>query len=104
MRRFAKRLGLSLDWMELAFNAVAAAACWCAAVWLLAEGCGWLAGFGDVPRSMPDAWAFAASPGALQRLARAGGGCLALAAAAALGVSAVQGTWWSLRKFSRMPL
>lgn len=93
-----RRLSVSLDRIELGLNVLLAAACWRAAFLILGLGHDFVAAFGDPPASLPQVWGFLTSPDALSRAAHGAGGCVLVAVGGVLALSAVQGTWWSLRR------
>jgi hypothetical protein len=88
--------------VETVVNVVALTACWLAVAWLASWGHAHLAGL-----TWPDATSSAVADAAArpsETMRRAAGVCLgvcALGVAAALALSAAEGTWWISRRLSR---
>lgn len=95
---FRAYFGRSLDAAECAFHAICAIACWWATLTCLGIGRSNLTAAGLPPRTAPTILALATSPDLANRLYGWSVGSVALVVSAVLAVSAVEGTWWVLRR------
>ena len=92
-----------LDTIEIAAHAIGLAVCWSAALWLLHYGeAAWAeAALSTVPRTVAGVAALAAMPDTPARIGALALAVPSLVAAAILGFSAADGTWWLGRRLAR---
>lgn len=101
MQRIREALARVSSCTETILSAVALAACWWAALWLLSSGRSALSAAGHPPTAIDQAVAAVSDPNLLERLGNWGWGAVCIAVAGALALSAAEGTWWLFRRVSR---
>lgn len=101
MRNLRSSLAVALDRFELAVNLALLAFCWAATVLSANVGSGALAQTPDLPRSLEAVWALLSSADVTTAILSWSTAALAYAVAVGFGLSAIHGTWWTLRRMTR---